>query len=71
VIAVLQSATRDGGVHLVETIVAGSSAIEELRATYRGWEITIEPATAADSSQRAHAQVFLARKEPGGPQVSH
>lgn len=71
VIAVLQSATRDGGVHLVETIVAGSSAIDELRATYRGWEITIEPAVAADSRAEGHAQVFLARKEPGAPRVSH
>ena len=61
VIAVLQSATTDGGVHLVETIVAGNSAIDELRATYQGWPITIEPT--------ATAQVFLARKEL--PRVSH
>jgi hypothetical protein len=56
VIAVLQSATSDGGVHLVETIAAGSSAIEELRATYLGWEVSVE-------SARADEQVFLARKE--------
>ena len=63
VIAVLQSATTDGGVHLVETIAAGSSAIDELRATYHGWAITIEPT--------ATAQVFLARKEQKAPRVSH
>jgi hypothetical protein len=71
VIEVLQTATRDGGVHLVETIVAGSSAIDELRDTYRGWDITIEPETAADSRHQGRAQVFLARKEQGGPRVSH
>jgi hypothetical protein len=60
VLAVLQSATRDGGVHLVETIVAGSSAIEELRATYSGWNVSVEPSKATAD---ADAQVFLARKE--------
>jgi hypothetical protein len=64
VIAVLQSATRDGGVHLVETIVAGSNAIEELRATYRGWAISVEPAI-------GNVQVFLARKEQALDRVSH
>jgi hypothetical protein len=62
VIAALQGATRDGGVHLVETIVAGSKAIEELRAKYHGWAITVEP-TGND------AQVFLARKATA--RVSH
>jgi len=64
VIAVLQSATRDGGVHLVETIAAGSAAIDELRATYRGWVISVEP-TAGEG------QVFLARKEQALDRVSH
>jgi len=64
VISVLQSATADGGVHLVETILAGSSAIEELRATYRGWDVSVEAA-------KGEAQVFLARKEQSGPRVSH
>jgi hypothetical protein len=59
VIAVLQSATADGGVHLVQTIAAGSSAIEELRARYRGWEISVEPEVGVSGD----AQVFLARKE--------
>ena len=63
VIAVLQTATTDGGVHLVETIAAGSNAIEELRATYSGWDISVEPA-------KGNAQVFLARKEQSA-RVSH
>lgn len=56
VIAVLQSATLDGGVHLVETIAAGSSAVDELRETYAGWQISIETAS-------GNEQVFLARKD--------
>lgn len=56
VIALLQSATLDGGVHLVETIAAGSSAVDELRATYAGWQISIETAS-------GNQQVFLARKD--------
>jgi len=64
VLAVLQSATTDGGVHLVETIVAGSGAIDELRATYRGWDISVEPS-------KGDAQVFLARKEAAIRHVSH
>lgn len=56
VIALLQSATRDGGVHLVQTIVAGNAAVEELRAKYVGWQISVEPAG-------GEGQVFFARKE--------
>ncbi len=43
VIAVLQSATEDGGVHLVETIVAGESGVSlsELRKNYKGWEVSV------------------------------
>lgn len=55
VIEVLQGATADGGVHLVETIVAGSAALDQLRSTYTGWAITVEP--------RGEEQVFLARKK--------
>ena len=54
VIEVLQSATADGGVHLVETIVAGSAAIDQLKSTYAGWAVSVEP--------RGEEQVFLARK---------
>lgn len=64
VLAILQRATTDGGVHLVETILAGSSAIEELRATYRGWDVSVEPT-------KGEAQVFLARKEQADRRVSH
>jgi hypothetical protein len=44
VIELLQSATADGGVHLVQTIVAGQEALSvaELRARYAGWQITVE-----------------------------
>lgn len=56
VIQVLQSATADGGVHLVQTIVAGKRtavSIEELRRRYRGWDVTVDE-QAPDT--------FLARK---------
>jgi hypothetical protein len=55
VIQVLQSATADGGVHLVETIAGKqrSLSIDELRKRYRGWDVTIE-ASAPNS--------FMARK---------
>ncbi len=45
VIGVLQSATTDGGVHLVQTIVAGKRAgvsMDELRKRYSGWDVTVE-----------------------------
>jgi hypothetical protein len=57
VIDLLQSATLDGGVHLVETIVAGQNTVtlDELRSRYRGWDISVErPSTAS--------RTFLARK---------
>jgi hypothetical protein len=56
VIEVLQSATEDGGVHLVETIVAGRSgmSLAELRKKYKGWEVSV----LEDGSDKA----FLARK---------
>ena len=56
VIQVLQSATADGGVHLVRTIVAGKKkavSMEELRKRYRGWDVTVDEAS-PDS--------FIARK---------
>jgi len=57
VIEILKSATLDGGVHLVETLVAGNTATEldELRARYRGWEVSI----VRDENA---ARTFLARK---------
>ena len=45
VIEVLQSATADGGVHLVQTIAAGKRtpvSLDELRRRYRGWDVTVE-----------------------------
>jgi hypothetical protein len=62
VIEVLQSATVDGGVHLVQTIASSSKAaddlsIEELRTRYRGWEITLEPSESGPPR-------LLARKSP-------
>jgi hypothetical protein len=56
VIQVLQSATEDGGVHLVRTIVAGKRAavsLDELRRRYEGWHVTV---------QETAPQTFLARK---------
>ncbi|GLC28494.1 SAM-dependent methyltransferase [Roseisolibacter agri] len=57
-IATLQSATLDGGVHLVQTIVAGTAGptLEELRARYAGWAISVE-------SESATGPTFLARKQ--------
>jgi hypothetical protein len=56
-IAALQSATLDGGVHLVRTLVAGRQALslEELRVQYAGWAISVEP-------EQTGAPTFLARK---------
>lgn len=56
-IAVLQSATRDGGTHLVDTIVAGSDALSlaELRNRYKGWTVMVEDEIGSSKS-------FLARK---------
>ena len=59
VIQVLQSATMDGGFHLVQTIVSsnkvsGALSLEELRSRYRGWTVTVER---SDGSK-----TFLARK---------
>ena len=57
VIEALQSATTDGGVHLVETIVAGQSMLdeEELRTRYDGWSISMLPDQGA-------SKTFVARK---------
>ncbi len=54
---VLKSVTTDGGVHLVETIVAGSSMIdeEELRLQYSGWAISIV-------QDKGESKTFVARK---------
>ena len=58
VLRLLQLATADGGVHLVETIVAGSAQLDmdELRASYAGWKVSVEGGTARSG------QTFVARK---------
>jgi hypothetical protein len=56
VIQVLQSATTDGGVHLVQIIAAGKRtpvSLDELQRRYRGWHVTIEEGA---------PNTFLARK---------
>jgi hypothetical protein len=56
VIQVLQSATADGGVHLVQTIAAGKRtpvSLDELRRRYQGWDVTVE---------KGAPNTFMARK---------
>jgi hypothetical protein len=56
VIHVLQGATADGGVHLVQTIARGKRtpvSLDELQRRYRGWDVTVE-----DSAP----DTFVARK---------
>jgi hypothetical protein len=56
-IALLQTATTEGGVHLVQT-VSGSArtfSLEELEARYSGWTIAVEPGVGT-------GEAFLARK---------
>jgi Tellurite resistance protein TehB len=56
VIQVLQSATADGGLHLVQTIAAGKRApvsLDELRRRYRGWDVIVEESA---------PNTFMARK---------
>jgi len=58
VIEVLQSATRDGGVHLVDTIIAGrhEPSLSELKKSYKGWTISI-----VDDGNTSRS--FVARKD--------
>jgi hypothetical protein len=60
VIQLLQGATEDGGVHLVQTIPPpgksnGAVSLEELRSQYRGWTVTVERSDGRGKS-------FFARK---------
>lgn len=57
VIEVLQSATRDGGVHLVDTIIAGRNepSLSELKKSYKGWTISV-----LDDGTKSRS--FVARK---------
>jgi hypothetical protein len=56
-ISVLQTATLDGGVHLVQTIVAGHAtlSLDDLHRRYAGWAISLE-------GDGGHPTMFLARK---------
>ncbi len=57
VIQLLQRATTDGGVHLIETLIAGQQVLteEELRTRYDGWEISMVPEPGA-------SRTFMAKK---------
>jgi hypothetical protein len=59
VLGVLQRATRDGGVHLVEIIAAGSANVDldELRKSYAEWDISIEEGRGTKGER-----TFVARK---------
>lgn len=52
VIQLLQRATLDGGVHLIETLVAGQQVLseDELRSRYAGWEIKLVPEPGASKT---------------------
>lgn len=61
-IEVLQSATADGGVHLVQTLAGAggrrkSPSLDELRTRYRGWSITV------DEAPLGGLNTLVARKE--------
>ena len=58
VIRLLQQATTDGGVHLIETLVAGHAVMseEELRTRYVGWEIKV-------MAEPGATKTFLAKKQ--------
>ncbi len=57
VFAILQSATRDGGVHLVDTLIQNHAepTLSELRRNYKGWTISVV-------DQGTSSRSFLARK---------
>lgn len=59
VIALLQQSTLDGGVHLIETLVAGQAVLseDELRSRYRGWDIRMVPEPGASKTFVAKKQV--------------
>jgi hypothetical protein len=55
-IAALQSATRDGGVHLFEALGSDHGlSVEELRLRYTGWSVNVE-------GHSGSARSFVARK---------
>jgi hypothetical protein len=62
VIEILQSATAEGGVHVVQTIGTTKRrrmpSLDELRARYRGWSVTVD-----EARDGAMVNTFMARKE--------
>lgn len=58
-IAVLQSVTRDGGVHLLDAGGDDAPSIGELSAQYRGWRITVSDGAVLSSGASSS---FVARK---------
>jgi Tellurite resistance protein TehB len=58
VIRMLQSATADGGVHLVQTVDLARTApsLRELESRYQGWSVSVE-------HESSGGDMFLARKE--------
>jgi hypothetical protein len=58
VIKLLQGATAEGGIHLVETATVTAKALtfRELSNRYKGWAVSVERAATG-------AELFLARKE--------
>jgi len=60
-IGVLQSATRAGGVHLLDAGTEGDAVptLPELSAQYHGWEVSVELRSGAE---RAGTASFVARK---------
>jgi hypothetical protein len=58
VIRMLQSATADGGVHLVQTVDLSRTApsLRELESRYAGWSVSVE-------RESSGGDMFLARKE--------
>lgn len=57
VIELLQGATKDGGVHLVDPLCAGQTVVtlDELRSRYQGWDVSVE-------RERWSGPSFLAKK---------
>ena len=57
VFQLLPHSTTDGGVHLIETLIAGQQVLteEELRKRYDGWEISMVPEPGA-------SRTFMAKK---------
>lgn len=58
VIELLKGATTDGGVHLVDPLIVGQTALtlDELRSRYQGWDVSVE------QERNSATPSFLAKK---------